>query len=353
MSAASPAEPVRLIEDEATGDRLLIYGSDRGIRVELRYVGDSLWLSEAQIAELFGVTRQNVNTHLNNIYSEGELDRAATCKENLQVRYEGDRQVTRKTLIHNLDAIISVGYRVSSRQATMFRIWATDKLVQFATKGFVIDVERLKRPEEQDRVAEIRQILQDIRSDEANIYREVRAICATCKDYDPKSKAWREFYGRIQAKIVYAVTSKTPSMIVIERARAEAPNMGLQTWPKEHIRQDDVTTSKNYLAAGEIEELNQLTSLLLDYLLDQVKLARIAMMSQAELALDTLIKTSGRVVLVGGGKASSTAAEEHAKTQFRAFKERQKALRHAEADAAIGELTEKVKKLPKPRKKTR
>ena len=145
MSAASPAEPVRLVEDEATGDRLLIYGSHRGIRVELRYEGDSLWLSEAQIAELFGVTRQNVNTHLNNIYSEGELDRAATCKENLQVRYEGDRQVTRKTLIHNLDAIISVGYRVSSRQATMFRIWATDKLVQFATKGFVIDVERLNQ----------------------------------------------------------------------------------------------------------------------------------------------------------------------------------------------------------------
>jgi hypothetical protein len=312
MPAAFPAEPVRLIEDEATGDRFLIYSTERGISVELRYEGDTLWLSEAQIAEMFGVSRQNVNTHLNNIYSEGELERSATCKENLQVRREGNREVTRKAFLHNLDAIISVGYRVGGKQGTMFRIWATDKLVQFATKGFVIDVERLKRPEDQDRVAEIRQILQDIRSDEANIYREVRAICATCRDYDPKSTHWREFYGRIQAKIVYAVTSKTPSMIVMERADAAAPNMGLQTWPKDRIRQEDVTTSKNYLAHGEIEELNRLSSLLLDYLLDQVKLKRIAIMAEAEAALDTLINTSGRVVLTGGGTASAATAEVHA-----------------------------------------
>ncbi len=348
--ARSSSDPVPLVEDEATGDRFLIYGSERGISVELRYEAETLWATQRRMAEIFGVDVRTISEHLQNIFREGELVEESVIRKSRITAVDGKRYPTNE---YNLNAVISVGYRVGGKQGTMFRIWATDKLVQFATKGFVIDAERLKRPEAQDRVAEIRQILQDIRSDETNVYREVRAICATCRDYDPKSKEWREFYGRIQAKIVFAVTSKTPSMIVVERARADAPNMGLQTWAKEHVRQEDVTTSKNYLAHGEIEELNRLTSLLLDYLLDQVKLQRIAMMSEAETALDTLIKTSGRAVLAGGGKVSSTAAEEHAKAQFREFREREKAIRHAEADAAIGDLVEKVKKLPKTRKKTR
>jgi hypothetical protein len=246
-----------LSEDAETGDRFLIYGTDRGINVELRYAGETLWLGEAQIAELFGVTRQNVNLHLSNIYEEGELDRAATCKEILQVRREGTRDVRRTVLLHNLDAIISVGYRVSSKQGTLFRRWATDKLVQFATKGFVIDAERLKNPEEQDRVRELREVIRDIRSDEANVYREVRHICAMCQDYDEKSAAWREFYARMQAKLMWAVTSHTPSMILAQRADAAGENMGLRTWAKDAIRQQDALIAKNYLAEPEIRELNR------------------------------------------------------------------------------------------------
>ena len=346
-------EPVRLVEDRQTGDRLLIYSTEQGITVELRFEADSLWLGESQIAELFGVTRQNVNLHLRNIYEQEELSREATCKESLQVRREGAREVQRTIPIYNLDAIISVGYRVSSKQGTMFRRWATDKLVQFATKGFVVDAERLKRPEEQDRVAELREVLQDIRSDEANVYREVRAICATCRDYDPKSKAWSDFFARTQAKIVFAVTSHTPSMIVMSRADATKPNMGLRTWPKDAIRQQDALHSKNYLGQAEIEELNRLTTLLLDYLIDQLKLGRIAMMSDAETHLDTLIKTSGRVVLVGGGTVRTTDAEACATEQYRVFKERLKAERHAEADAKIAELKSKIADLPRPKRKNR
>jgi hypothetical protein len=173
-----PSEPVHLIEDAETGDRILIYGTEKGVTLELRYEGETLWMTQPQIAELFGVSRQGVNAHLNNIYEEKELDREATCKEILQVQHEGGREVNRRALIHNLDAIIAVGYRVSSKQGTTFRRWATDKLVQFATKGFVIDAERLKAPDRRDRITELREIIRDIRSDETNVYRELRSICA-------------------------------------------------------------------------------------------------------------------------------------------------------------------------------
>lgn len=133
--------------------------------------------------------------------------------------------------LYSLDMVISVGYRVSSKQATLFRRWATDKLVQFATKGFVIDAQRLKAPENRDRVAELKEIIRDIRSDEANVYRELRQICSMCQDYDAESEEWREFYRNTQAKIVFAVCSKTPAELLKDRADAAQPNMGLQSWP--------------------------------------------------------------------------------------------------------------------------
>jgi hypothetical protein len=227
-----PTEPVHLIEDAETGDHILIYGTEKGTRLELRYEGETLWMNQPQMAELFGVSRQSVNAHLINIYEDGELDREATCKEILQVQDEGGREVNRKTLIHNLDAIIAVGYRVSSKQGTTFRRWATDKLVQFATKGFVIDAEQLKSPAARDRVAELKEIIRDIRSDEANVYRELRSICAMCCDYDAKSPVWHGFYAHTQAKLMYAVTTHTPSEMVISRANADHENMGLSVCPK-------------------------------------------------------------------------------------------------------------------------
>lgn len=345
MPSKKSDEPVRLIEDPATGDRFLIYGTDKGIKVELRYEGDQLWLTQSQIADLFGRERSVVSKHIKNIIEEGEVP------EECNVQKMHIASSDKPAAIYNLNMIISVGYRVSSKQATMFRIWATDKLVQFATKGFVVDAERLKTPDAADRVVELREILKDIRSDEANVYREVRAICATCRDYDPKSKAWRDYYARMQAKIVYAVTSMTPSMIVVGRANAAELNMGLQTWPGDRIRQEDVTTSKNYLARSEIEELNRLTTLLLDYLDDQLKSGRIAMMADAETHLDTLVRTSGRVVLHGGGTIKTSVADGHAKKQFDIYRERLKELRHREADRHLANLVDQTNCLPKQRPK--
>jgi hypothetical protein len=252
MTPKNDSGPVHLVEDAVTGDRILLYATEKGARLELRYDGDSLWTTQAQLAELFGVDVRTVNEHLLNAYREGELSETATIRNFRIVRNEGGRQVGRDLNHYNLDAIIGVGYRVSSKQGTLFRKWATGVLVQFATKGFVVDSEQLKNPEEHDRVLELREIVRDIRASEKNLYAELRRICAMCQDYDPKSQDAHEFYANMQAKLFWAVTSKTPSMILAGRANSGAPNMGLQTWPKQEIRQADAIVAKNYLSEAEI-----------------------------------------------------------------------------------------------------
>jgi hypothetical protein len=206
--------PVQIFEDSEGGGRFLLYSDSAGVRVEVRYEGEALWLTQAQTAELFGVTVSMISRHITNIYEEGELEPAATVSKIETVRMEGGRQVRRAIEHYNLDMVISVGYRVSSKQATLFRRWATETLVRFATKGFVIDAARLKSPDNRDRIAELREIIRDIRSDEANVYRELRAICSMCQDYDGNSDTWHAFYKNTQAKLVYAVCSRTPSEII-------------------------------------------------------------------------------------------------------------------------------------------
>lgn len=348
--APVPTEPVHLIEDAATGDRLLIYGTERGIKVELRYEGETLWMSQAQIAELFQVDRSVVSKHLANIYQDGELDPAATSAKIAQVRTEGARAVNRAVEHYNLDAIISVGYRVSSAAGTQFRKWATEKLVQFATKGFVIDAEHLKAPDSRDRVAELKEIIRDIRSDEANVYREIKRICAMCSDYDPKSPAWHAFYAHTQAKLMYAVTTHTPSEMVYSRANADHPNMGLRTWKGDNVTQADVDVSKNYLAEGELREFNRLTVILLDIFEDQLDLGKINTMAEIEALLDNQLKSLNRNLLRGGGFVKTEQAKAHALEQYKAFNEKRKALRFAEADAALKALKAEEKSLPKTRR---
>lgn len=337
------SEPVHLVEDAATGDRFLIYGTERGIRVELRYEGDTLWMTQAQMAELFGVDRSVITKHIKNIYDEGELVEGATSAKFAQVRNEGRRQVTREIQCYDINAIISVGYRVSSRQATMFRVWATDKLMQFATKGFVVDVERLKEPDSQDRVAELRDIIRDIRSDEKNVYRELRSICTMCQDYDGGSETWRGFYQKTQAKLIWAVVSKTPAEVLVARADATAPDMGLQTWPKDNIRKQDVKVAKNFLAEGEIRELNRLTTILLDIFEDQLEIGKLTLMAEAERLLDQQLKQLNRSVLRTGGSVSSVAAMSHADAQYEIYDKKRRELRHAQADADIAELRNQEK----------
>lgn len=204
-------QPVKLVEDEDTGDRFLVYGTEKGMRLDIQFQGDQLWMTQAQIAQLFGREVSSISRHINNIFEEQELDEQTSLQK-------VQRSIGRPVVIYSLDVIISVGYRVSSKQATVFRRWATQTLVQFATKGFVIDQVRLKQPDNADRIRELRDIIRDIRSEEANVYAELRKICTMCQDYVSGSPEWTTFYQQSQAKFVYAVTSHTPSEIVNDRA---------------------------------------------------------------------------------------------------------------------------------------
>jgi hypothetical protein len=342
-------EPLHLAEDEGSGDRFLIYQTPQGTRLELQHQGDTFWMSQAQIADLFGIDVRTVSEHLTNIYSEGELAQEATLRNFRIVRTEGGREIAREINHYNLDAVISVGYRVNSKQGTLFRKWATGVLVQLATKGFVVDVPRLKNPAEHDRLAELREIIRDIRASESNLYAELRHVCALCQDYDPASQAAREFYSHMQAKLFYAVVSKTPSEIVADRANAALPHMGLQTWSFDEIRKKDAIVAKNYLVPVEIEELNRLTSLLLDIFEDQLKIGRLTLMTEARSLLDAQLRQLGRSVLTHGGSISHAQAEAVAETEYAKFAAIRREYHIRDTQQELAKLRQATDRLPKPK----
>jgi hypothetical protein len=331
---------VRLAQPDEGRHPLLIYSTPQGKKVGLPYRNQTLWATQDQMANMFGVDRTSINKHLTNIYSEGELDRAATCEESSQVQDEGGRSVRRSRPVYNLNAMISVGYRVGSKQGTMFRIWATDILVQILTKGFYIDVERLKAADADDRVTEVRKILQDIRSEQAHVHRELQRICAQCQDYDPKSTAWHTFFKNTSAAIFYAAAQATPAEIVMTRADAGADNMGLFTWPRSEILKEDVTVGKNYLRQPELDDLNRFTSLLLDFMIDHAENGRLVTMAQASARIAEVTKFTGRKVLKGGGTVLRKDADAHAHAQYAIFDSRRKELRRLRMDKLYDEASD-------------
>lgn len=339
-------EPVRLHEVPETGGRFLIYAADGGVNVEVQYEGESLWMTQAQMAALFGRDVSVISRHITNVVDEGELE------EGSNLQFMQIARSTKPVALYSLDMIMSVGYRVSSKQATLFRKWATAVLVRFATKGFVVDVQRLKAPDQFDRVAELREIIRDIRSSEQNLYAELRHICAMCQDYDPQSQDAREFYQNMQAKLFWAVTSRTPSMVLVERADPNAPNMGLHTWPKSEVRQADALVAKNYLSASEIKELNRLTSILLDIFEDQLNIGKLTLMREAADLMDTQLRNLHRQVLQGGGTVKHTTAEARVKAVYARFDKARKAARRQQVATELEALKAQGKSLPirRPRK---
>ena len=329
-------QPVQLIEDEDTGDRFLVYGEKDGMRLDIKFQGETLWMTQAQIAQLFGRDQSVISRHIQNIFETGELLEQTSMQKM-------HKSIGRPSTIYDLDLIISVGYRVSSAQATAFRRWATWVLVQYAKKGFVVDSSRLKGRENRDRIKELREVIREIRSDEANLHAELMDICALCQDYQSGSDQALNFFKHTQAKLVFAVCSQTPAEVIASRADPNADNMGLQTWPNENIRKSDVVVSKNYLTEPEIRELNRLTSILLDIFEDQAEQGRLVVMSDAARLLDDQLKNLGRVVLTSGGQVTKTDADKQAKTVFAAFKEEQKAIRQARAKQNIAALAKEAK----------
>ena len=332
--------PVKLIEDEDSGDRFLVYGSDEGLRLDIQYQGETLWMTQAQIAQLFGREVSSVSRHISNIFEERELEEETSLQK-------VQRSHGRPSIVYNLDVVISVGYRVSSAQATAFRRWATQTLVQFATKGFVVDSVRLKDPDNADRVRELREIIKDIRSDEANVYRELKRICAMCEDYEGGTKQATDFFKIMQSKLIYAVVSHTPAEFIRARANSNQPNMGLQTWPNENIRKADVTVSKNYLAEAELKELNSLTTILLDIFELQLDSGLLVRMADAEKLLDRQLTGLDRVVLKNAGRVKKSAADTFAHHHYEMYKEAQKLKRFEDADKAIQQIAKKTKELGK------
>ncbi len=318
-------KPVRLTEDGETGDRFLVYSTQNGVEVQLQYEGNDLWMTQSQIADLYGVTRPNIVMHLTNIYSENELKKKATSKESLLVRNEGNRRVSRSVTLYNLDIIISVGYRVSSKQGTLVRKWATQKLVQFATKGFVVDAEKLKDPENHDHLRELREIIRDIRASETNVHKEVRRICTLCQDYaDLNEREKGSFFATLQNKLHYAVTGMTGAEIRKERADYRALNMGLTSWSGDRPTQKDTLTAKNFLGELEIKDLNRFTGMLLDYFEQETELQRLVLMSDAKEKLDQFIRNNERPLLKDLGKISKSDADKHVKVHYEKYKEEQR-----------------------------
>lgn len=342
MASQEDEGPIHLIEDDDTGDRFLVYASEKGVRLDIKFEGETLWMTQAQIARMFGRDVATISRHISNVLEEGELDEATSLQK--MQRSQG-----RPAAIYNLDMVISVGYRVSSTQATLFRRWATGIIVQYAKKGFVVDAVRLKAPENADRIAELREIIRDIRSDEANVYRELRRICSMCQDYDSNTSAAQDFFQKTQAKLVFAVTSHTPAEVVATRADHTQANMGLQSWAKDNIRKADAGISKNYLAEGEIRELNRLTTILLDIFEDQADIGRLVVMADAQRLLDTQLAQLGRAVLKSGGRVSAGDAKQKAHSEYAKWDAARKAERHKLADESIAALAREAKKLPRGR----
>jgi hypothetical protein len=328
--------------------QFLIYQTENGeTKIDVRFQDETVWLTQKTMAELFQVKPQNITMHLKNIYAEGELSEEATCKEFLQVQTEGKREVKRKQKFYNLDAIISVGYRIKSHIATKFRQWATQRIREYIVKGFVLDDERLKNPDLPfDYFEELLQRIQDIRTSEKRFYRKITDIYATSVDYDPNAEISIKFFQTVQNKMHWAITGKTAAEIINERADSTKPNMGLTNWRGDKIRKSDVTIAKNYLNEKELKALNNLVEQYLIFAEGQA-MRRIPMyMKDWAKKLDAFLSLNDREILRNAGSISHELAKRNAELEYDKFSERQQKLpskADEDFDNAIKKIEEKRK----------
>ena len=329
---------------------MVIYQSDDGrIHLETRLENETLWMTQSQMAELFQTTQQNISSHIQNIYEDGELTPNATHKKSLWVRQEGSREIERELDTYNLDMVISVGYRVKSVIATRFRIWATQQLKEFIIKGFVMDDVRLKNPPVAgsavpDYFAEMLARVRDIRASERRMYLRVREIFALAADYEPTLAETTKFFSVIQNKLHFAATGMTAAELITSRADHAKPNMGLSTWQKDEVRKTDVVIAKNYLAETEVTELNRIVTMWLDFAEDQATRRKQVFMQDWADKLDDFLRFNDRAVLSNAGRVSKKQAEAKATAEFEKFAEVRRVTREAEAEKDyLRQLTDAVK----------
>ncbi|HRW25373.1 MAG TPA: virulence RhuM family protein [Spirochaetia bacterium] len=307
-------------DEETRGDILLYDAGDGTVRLEVRLQDETVWLTQPLMAELFQTSQQNISQHIQNIYDEGELERAATNKKFLSVRQEGNREVRRELDFYNLDIIISVGYRVKSAVATRFRIWATERLKELIVKGFVLDDERLKNPEGGRYFEELLERIRDIRSSEKVFWRKVLDIYATSVDYDPHAEASLRFFKQVQNKMHWAAHGHTAAELIYARSDAEKPNMGITNFPGDKLLKRDVEVAKNYLTEEELGILNRIVTAYLEVAeLQALNRKPMTMLDWVE-RLDQFLTMTGRELLANPGTVSHTAALNKAHREYEAFR---------------------------------
>ena len=342
---------------EPSGEVLFYHSEDGTTRIEVRLEGETVWLSQKAMAELFQTTKQNVSLHIQHLFEEGELTPEATVKQYLTVQAEGNRQIRRAVDHYNLDVIIAVGYRVKSHRGTQFRIWATERLREYLIKGFTMDDARLKRAGGGNYFEELLARIRDIRSSERVFWRKVLDIYATSIDYDPSAEASLLFFKTVQNKMHWAAHGQTAAEVIHRRADASKPNMGLTTWDANRPRKADVSIAKNYLNQEEIEALNLIVSAYLDFAELQARSRRPMHMADWITKLDDFLRLSDRDILTHAGKISHDQAVEKAEIEFERYCQTQAALpqpvdQHFEQTLdELKRIEQKKKALPKPKKK--
>lgn len=330
---------------------IILYENELGkIKVNVRFENENFWLPQKAMAELFGVEVPAISKHLANIYETNELQKEATISILETVQKEGARNVKRGLEFYNLDAIIAVGYRVNSKQATQFRIWATQTLKEFIIKGFVLDDERLKQGKEfgKDYFDELLARIRDIRASEKRFYQKIRDLFTLSDDYDKTDQKTEQFFAIIQNKLLYAVTKQTAAEIIVNRAKSDIPNMGLTSWKGSIVRKEDVFIAKNYLTSDEIDTLNRMVALFLDTaelrVKDQIPLSIHFWKEEA----DHVIQFSRKPLLENSGSISHEEMKKIATKHYETFdtsrKKEEALLADLEDQKAIEQLIQKSKK---------
>ncbi len=333
-------------------NEIIFYATPEGdIRIEVFFNDETFWLTQKKMAELFGVESHTITYHLKEIYKTGELEEVATTRKIRVVQREGNRDVSRDLDYYNLDAIIAVGYRVNSYQATQFRIWATKTLREFIIKGFVLDDERLKQGKRfgKDYFDELLERIREIRASERRFYLKITDIYEQCSiDYKKDAEITLQFFKTVQNKLHFAISGKTAAQIIAERASADKPNMGLQTWknaPSGKVLKGDIGIAKNYLIEKEIKELERIVSMYLDYAENQAARQIPMKMQDWVEKLDAFLQFNEYQILKDAGKVSHEVALKLAEKEYEKFRVIQD--QHFESD-----FDREIKKLkPKPGKK--
>ena len=326
---------------------IILYKTEDGaVKIDTIFQNETIWLSQNSMAELFGVNVPAISKHLKNIFEEGELQKEATLSKMETVQNEGGRQITRNKDFYNLDAIIAVGYRVNSKRATQFRIWATAILKEYIIKGFAMDDERLKQSERWDYFDEWLERIRDIRASEKRFYQKIRDIYTTAIDYDKNSEAAQLFFKKVQNKMLWATTGKTAAELIESRSNPDKPNMGLTAWRGSIVRKYDVSIAKNYLKEEEIKDLNEIVTMYLDYAERQARKRRTVTMAEWSDKLDAFLKQNEEEILTHSGTVKAEVAKKIAEERYDEFEKKRKIAEAKKADEEdLKELEEMEKRL--------